>query len=104
MMTTATQIPLVTLNNGVQMPILGFGVYQIPAEETEQAVTDALAAGYRLLDTAAAYRNEEAVGQAMRERGVQIESSGPFAEGRNNLFSDPTLSEIGAAPSATCAP
>lgn len=210
-MTTTTQIPLVTLNNGVQMPILGFGVYQIPAEQTEQAVTDALAAGYRLLDTAAAYRNEEAVGQAikksgiardelfvttklwiqdggednakralqtslerlgldyldlylihqplgdyygswramqnlldqgliravgvcnfypdrlvdlidhneitpavnqiethpffqrtgeqqlMRERGVQIESWGPFAEGRNNLFFDATLTEIGAA-------
>jgi 2,5-diketo-D-gluconate reductase A len=193
------------------MPILGFGVYQIPAGQTEQAVTDALAAGYRSLDTAAAYGNEEAVGRAiqesaiarselfvttklwvqdpgeenaksafemslqrlgldyldlylihqplgdyysswramqelhreglaraigvsnfypdrlvdlidhnevtpavnqiethpffqraaeqelMRERGVQIESWGPFAEGRNNLFSDPTLTEIGAA-------
>ena len=205
------QVPQVTLNNGVQMPILGFGVYQIPAEQTEQAVTDALAAGYRSIDTAAAYVNEEAVGRAiknsgiprdelfvttklwvsdtgedntkrafekslqrlgldhldlylihqpfgdyygswramqqlhhegvvkaigvsnfypdrlvdlidhnevtpavnqiethpffqrtadqelMRGRGVQIESWGPFAEGRNNLFSDPTLSGIGAA-------
>src|SRR5919206_4096006 len=54
----------VTLNNGVAMPILGFGVYQIPPEQTEQAVTDALAAGYRHLDTAAAYGNEEAVGRA----------------------------------------
>jgi 2,5-diketo-D-gluconate reductase A len=193
------------------MPILGFGVYQIPAAQTEQAVTDALAAGYRSIDTAAAYVNEEAVGRAiknsgiprdelfvttklwvsdtgedntkraferslqrlgfdhldlylihqpfgdyygswramqqlhhegvataigvsnfypdrlidlidhnevtpavnqiethpffqrafdqelMRGRGVQIESWGPFAEGRNNLFTDPTLSEIGAA-------
>lgn len=60
----------VTLNNGVEMPILGFGVYQIPAEETEQAVTDALAAGYRSLDTAAAYRNEEAVGRAIRSSGI----------------------------------
>jgi 2,5-diketo-D-gluconate reductase A len=204
-----TQVPAVTLNNGVQMPILGFGVYQIPPEATEQAVTDALASGYRLLDTAEAYRNEEAVGRAiaqsgiprdelfvttklwihsgedaakrafaaslkrlgldyvdvylihqplgdyyagwramqelnreglakaigvsnfypdrlmdlidhneitpavnqiethpynqrradqelMRERGVQHESWGPFAEGKNNIFSDPTLSEIGA--------
>jgi 2,5-diketo-D-gluconate reductase A len=205
------EIPGITLNNGVEMPILGFGVYQIPAEQTEQAVTDALAAGYRSLDTAAAYGNEEAVGRAiqesgiprnelfvttklwiqdpgernarrafetslqrlgldyldlylihqplgdyysfwramqelyreglakaigvsnfypdrlvdlidhsevtpavnqiethpffqraaeqelMRERGVQIESWGPFAEGRNNLFSDPMLTEIGAA-------
>src|SRR5687768_11388652 len=205
------QVSLVTLNNGVQVPILGFGVYQIPPEQTEQAVTDALAAGYRHIDTAAAYVNEEAVGRAiaasgiprdelfittklwvsdsgedaarrafekslqrlgldhldlylihqpfgdyygswrtmeklqheglvraigvsnfypdrlvdlidhneiipavnqiethpyfqradyqelMRERGVQIESWGPFAEGRNDLFTDPTLSEIGAA-------
>ena len=48
------QIPQVTLNNGVQMPILGFGVFQVPAEQTEQVVADALAAGYRLIDTAAA--------------------------------------------------
>jgi 2,5-diketo-D-gluconate reductase A len=205
------QVPRVTLNNGVPMPILGFGVYQIPPEQTEQAVTDALAAGYRHIDTAAAYVNEDAVGRAiaasgiprdqlfittklwvsdsgedaarrafdkslqrlgldhldlylihqpfgdyygswrameqlqreglvraigvsnfypdrlvdlidhnevtpavnqvethpffqradyqklMRERGVQIESWGPFAEGRNNLFTDPLLSDIGAA-------
>ena len=200
----------VPLNNGVQMPVLGFGVYQIPPEETEQAVSAALATGYRHIDTAAAYGNEEAVGRAiatsgiprgelfvttklwvqdsgedntgrafetslqrlgldyvdlylihqplgdyysewramqelhglgraraigvsnfhsdrlvdlidhnevppavnqiethpffqrradqdlMRERGVQIESWGPFAEGKNNIFNDPTLTEIGA--------
>lgn len=63
-------VPNVTLNNGVEMPILGFGVYQIPAEETEQAVSDALAAGYRHLDTAAAYGNEEAVGRAIRSSGI----------------------------------
>ncbi|GAA1986711.1 aldo/keto reductase [Kitasatospora viridis] len=60
----------ITLNNGVRMPILGFGVYQIPADETERAVTEALAAGYRLLDTAAAYGNEEAVGRAIKNSGV----------------------------------
>ena len=201
----------VTLNNGVEMPILGFGVFQIPPDQTEQAVNDALAVGYRHLDTAAAYGNEEAVGRAvagsgiprgelfvttkmwvqdsgednakrlfeesrtklgleyvdlylihqpfgdyysswramqelhkqgliraigvsnfhpdrlvdlidhnevapavnqiethpffqrgadqelMRSRGVQLESWGPFAEGRNNLFTDATLSEIAAA-------
>src|SRR5215218_3737292 len=170
----------VTLNNGVQMPILGFGVFQIPPDQTEQAATDALAIGYRHLDTAEAYQNEEAAKRAfeqslarlglddldlylihqpfgdyysswramqdlykqglvkaigvanfypdrlvdlidhnditpavnqvethpffqrqddqqlMGERGVQLESWGPFAEGRNNLFSDPTLSQIGA--------
>ncbi|MGM9383048.1 aldo/keto reductase [Streptomyces antibioticus] len=63
----------VTLNNGVEMPILGFGVYQIPPEQTEQAVTDALAVGYRLLDTAAAYGNEEAVGRAIAKSGVPRE-------------------------------
>ncbi|MER5890785.1 aldo/keto reductase [Streptomyces sp. NPDC001941] len=60
----------VTLNNGVVMPLLGFGVYQIPAEDTERAVSDALAAGYRLLDTAAAYGNEEAVGHAIASSGI----------------------------------
>ncbi|MEU3280355.1 aldo/keto reductase [Streptomyces antibioticus] len=63
----------VTLNNGVEMPILGFGVYQIPPEQTEQAVTDALDVGYRLLDTAAAYGNEEAVGRAVAKSGVPRE-------------------------------
>jgi diketogulonate reductase-like aldo/keto reductase len=63
----------VTLNNGVEMPILGFGVFQIPAEQTEQAVTEALAAGYRLLDTAASYENEEAVGRAIKNSGVPRE-------------------------------
>lgn len=205
-----SDMPTVTLNNGETMPILGFGVYQIRPEDTERAVTDALAAGYRLLDTAEAYQNEEAVGRAiarssiprdelfvttklwihsgeeaakrafgnslkrlgldyvdlylihqplgdyyggwramqelnrqgvakaigvsnfypdrledlidhneitpavnqiethpynqrrpdqelMREHGVQHESWGPFAEGKNNIFSDPVLSEIGAA-------
>ncbi len=68
-----TNIPSVTLNNGVQMPILGFGVFQIPAEQTEQAVTDALEAGYRSLDTAAAYHNEEAVGAAIAKSGIPRE-------------------------------
>ena len=63
----------VTLNNGIEMPILGFGVYQIPPEQTEQAVTDALAAGYRLLDTAAAYGNEEAAGRAIKSSGIPRE-------------------------------
>jgi 2,5-diketo-D-gluconate reductase A len=209
-MTQAT-IPTVQLGNGVEMPVLGFGVFQIPLDQTEQAVSDAIEAGYRSLDAARSYLNEEAVGRAidasgvqrdelfvttklwiedqgeekakrafeaslrrlgldyvdlylihqpfgdyygswrameklnregvaraigvsnfypdrlvdliahnevapmvdqiechpffqrhaeqelMRERGVQIESWGPFAEGRNNLFSDPTLTEIGSS-------
>ncbi|MGW6572032.1 aldo/keto reductase [Streptomyces sp. NPDC054945] len=63
----------VTLNNGTRMPILGFGVYQIPPEQTERAVTDALAAGYRQFDTAAAYGNEEAVGRAVKASGIPRE-------------------------------
>jgi len=64
----------VKLNNGVEMPILGFGVYQIPdAAECEQSVYDAIKSGYRLLDTAAAYMNEEAVGKAIKRSGVPRE-------------------------------
>lgn len=64
----------VTLNNGVKMPRIGFGVYQIkdPAE-CEQAVVDAVATGYRLIDTAASYGNEEAVGKAIKRCGVPRE-------------------------------
>ncbi|MDI9889564.1 aldo/keto reductase [Microbacterium sp. IEGM 1404] len=68
-----SSIPTVTLNNGVEMPILGFGVFQIPAEQTEQAVRDAVTAGYRLIDTAASYGNEEAVGRAIAASGVPRE-------------------------------
>nr|WP_223147570.1 aldo/keto reductase [Georgenia wutianyii] len=68
-----TQIPTVTLNTGTTMPILGFGVFQVPPEETERVVTDALAAGYRHLDTAAAYRNEDAVGRAIAASGIPRE-------------------------------
>ena len=64
----------VILNNGVEMPILGFGVYQIPdAEECEGIVLQAIEAGYRLIDTAAAYMNEEAVGKAIKKSGVARE-------------------------------
>jgi 2,5-diketo-D-gluconate reductase A len=64
------QVPNVILNNGVEMPILGFGVFQIAAEATEQAVLDALAVGYRHIDTAASYQNEKAVGRAIARSGV----------------------------------
>ncbi|HEX2863726.1 MAG TPA: aldo/keto reductase [Deinococcales bacterium] len=67
----------VKLNNGVEMPILGFGVFQIAdLAECERAVTEALETGYRLLDTAASYGNEEAVGRAIRNSGLS----------RNELF------------------
>lgn len=61
----------VTLNNGLEMPILGFGVFQVPdLEECEHSVLDAIETGYRLLDTAASYGNEEAVGNAIHKSGV----------------------------------
>ncbi|ETT67551.1 MULTISPECIES: aldo/keto reductase [Paenibacillus] len=64
----------VILNNGVEMPILGFGVFQIQDEaECEQAVYDAIMSGYRLIDTAASYLNEEAVGRAIKRSGVPRE-------------------------------
>ncbi|WP_094605790.1 Glyoxal reductase [Sporomusa silvacetica DSM 10669] len=64
----------VVLNNGVEMPILGFGVFQISDQkECEQCVYDAITVGYRLIDTAASYQNEEAVGRAIKRSGVSRE-------------------------------
>ncbi|WP_200937211.1 MULTISPECIES: aldo/keto reductase [unclassified Phenylobacterium] len=73
----ATTTPTVTLNNGVEMPILGFGVFQVPdPAECERSVRAAIDVGYRLLDTAASYGNEEAVGAAIKSHGLD----------RNQLF------------------
>ena len=67
-----SSIPAVTLNNGVQMPILGFGVFQVPdPAQCERSVRDAIDVGFRLLDTAASYGNEEAVGAAIRNHGIE---------------------------------
>lgn len=66
-------VPMIALSNGVQIPQVGFGVFQIPPDETEKAVSEALAAGYRHLDTAAAYQNEEAVGKAIASSGIARE-------------------------------
>lgn len=60
----------VKLNNGIEMPILGFGVYQITPEECERCVSEAIQIGYRSIDTAQAYFNEEGVGNAIRNRGI----------------------------------
>lgn len=68
------QIETVKLNNGVEMPLEGFGVFQVPdPAQCEQAVLDAIASGYRLIDTAAVYMNEEAVGKAIAKSGVARE-------------------------------
>ncbi len=63
----------VKLNNGIEMPILGFGVYQIPKEETKRCVLDAIKVGYRAIDTAQSYFNEEEVGEAIVECGLKRE-------------------------------
>jgi 2,5-diketo-D-gluconate reductase A len=60
-------VPSLVMNNGLEIPQLGFGVFLIPPEETKQAVAEALKAGYRLIDTAQGYRNEEGVGAAIAE-------------------------------------
>ena len=60
----------ITLNNGVRMPMVGFGTWEIRGESGKRAILDALDLGYRLLDTAQMYKNEDIVGQAMRESGL----------------------------------
>ena len=61
------------LKNGIEMPMEGFGVFQVPEEDCEQVVRDAIEEGYRLIDTASSYQNEEAVGRAIRNCGVPRE-------------------------------
>jgi 2,5-diketo-D-gluconate reductase A len=65
-----TQVPNIRLNNGVEIPQFGFGVFQVPPDQTAQAVLQAFEAGYRHIDTAQMYRNEEGVGQAVAESGL----------------------------------
>ena len=60
----------VKLNNGVEMPQMGYGVYQVSPAECERCVSDALKVGYRMIDTAQAYHNEEGVGNAVRKSGI----------------------------------
>lgn len=68
--TLVTSVPVIELNNGVRMPQLGYGVFQVPDDETAAAVKAALEAGYRSIDTAAVYGNEKGVGQAIAESGI----------------------------------
>ncbi len=69
-MSTTPPVPTVTLNNGVEIPQLGFGVFQVPNDETTAAVSTALAAGYRSIDTAAIYGNESGVGRALADSDI----------------------------------
>ncbi|MEU8976070.1 aldo/keto reductase [Streptomyces monashensis] len=66
----SSKVPPIILNNGIEMPQLGFGVWQVPDDDAERAVTTALAAGYRSIDTAAIYGNEEGTGKALAASGV----------------------------------
>ncbi len=92
----------VTLNNGVHMPILGFGVFRIPNDEAEAAVFSALEAGYRSIDTAAIYFNEEGVGRALAKAGIPREElfittklwAQPNAENTRRAF-DASLERLG---------
>ena len=68
----------IKLSNGVEMPQLGYGVYQVTPEECENCVMDAISVGYRMIDTAQAYHNEEAVGSAWKKSGVSSSSSQKF--------------------------
>ena len=72
-MTDVTSIPAVSLNDGVEIPQLGFGVFQVPPEDTQTAVEEAFEVGYRHIDTAAAYRNERGVGAAIADSGIPRE-------------------------------
>ncbi|MGW1000446.1 aldo/keto reductase [Streptomyces sp. NPDC002520] len=69
----SSKVPPIILNNGVEMPQLGFGVWQVPDDEAERAVATALQAGYRSIDTAAIYRNEEGTGKAINASGLPRE-------------------------------
>jgi 2,5-diketo-D-gluconate reductase A len=81
-------VPSVTLNNGVEIPQLGFGVFQIPPDETRAATLQALEVGYRHIDTAEMYRNERGVGEAVRESGLAREDV--FVTSKlSNRFHDP---------------
>jgi 2,5-diketo-D-gluconate reductase A len=83
-----TPVPSVTLNNGVEIPQLGFGVFQIPPDETRAATLQALEVGYRHIDTAEMYRNERGVGEAVRESGLAREDV--FVTSKlSNRFHDP---------------
>src|SRR6476660_9461625 len=67
---THLTIPRIALHDGVEIPQLGFGVFQVPPEDTQRVVEEALDAGYRHIDTAAAYRNEKGVGAAIAASGI----------------------------------
>ncbi len=88
----ASHVPTVKLNNGVEIPQLGFGVFQVPPEETVEAVTAALDIGYRHIDTAEMYRNEKQVGEAIARSGISRDDIFVTSKlNNNNLTFDDAL-------------
>ncbi len=88
-------VPLIKLNNETQIPQLGFGVFQIPPEDTKQAVLEALEVGYRHIDTAEMYGNEAGVGEAIRESGIDRDDIYVTSK-LNNSYHEPAGAAIGA--------
>jgi 2,5-diketo-D-gluconate reductase A len=103
-MSTVSTVPTITLNDGHEIPQLGFGVFQIPPEDTAKAVTTALEVGYRHIDTAEMYRNERGVGQAIRASGIDRDelfitsklNNGHHRPDDARKAFDQTLSELGS--------
>ena len=83
-----------TLYNGVQMPMVGFGIYQLPPETCEQCVLDALKAGYRAFDTAQSYGNEEYLGNALKASGIRREEVFLTTKIRPHFYSDRTYQSV----------
>jgi 2,5-diketo-D-gluconate reductase A len=103
-MSTLSTVPSLTLNDGNEIPQLGFGVFQIPPEDTAKAVTTALEVGYRHIDTAEMYRNERGVGEAIRASGIDRDelfitsklNNGHHRPDDARKAFDQTLSELGS--------
>jgi 2,5-diketo-D-gluconate reductase A len=102
-MSTVSTVPTITLNDGHEIPQLGFGVFQIPPEDTAEAVSHALEVGYRHIDTAEMYRNERGVGEAIRAAGLdraelfvtsKLNNGAHRPDDARGAF-DRTLSELG---------
>ena len=86
----------IRLHNGVEMPLLGLGVFQVTdGKVCRESVLTALRTGYRLIDTAACYGNEKALRQVMAAYGIVPMAWAPFAEGQNGIFTHPILAESG---------
>ena len=92
---------IIRLNNGVEMPMIGFGTYQMPPSITERCVSDALTVGYRHIDTAQCYGNEREVGLAVKKSGIRREDI--FVTTKLWGFRHPTLSHIAEAHGKTAA-